>query len=163
LVWAACSTGGFRWADRTSPATPFSIRALQDENSTADPPFLDPCLPSSGSSLVEGKEAAGADRDKNRRSRPDFAKVLWSTRAGDRRLAARPRGVSHEVFDHTSIIKTCLVRFCRRDDGFIPDMGARVSAANHLRVLLDKAVQIARPPEAALKKLAKASAQAAVP
>jgi hypothetical protein len=65
-------------------------------------------------------------------------------------------GVSHEVFDHTSIIKTCLVRFCRRDDGFIPDMGARVSAANHLRVLLDKAVQIARPREAALKKLASA-------
>jgi phospholipase C len=65
-------------------------------------------------------------------------------------------GVSHEVFDHTSIIKTCLVRFCRRDDGFIPDMGARVSAANHFGVLLDKAVQIARPDEAALKKLASA-------
>lgn len=38
-------------------------------------------------------------------------------------------------FDHTSIIKTLLLRFCQRD-GEIPDMGARVSGANHLGVLL---------------------------
>jgi phospholipase C len=43
--------------------------------------------------------------------------------------------VSHEVFDHTSIIKTCLVRFCRRDRR-IPDLGARVTSAQHLGVLL---------------------------
>jgi phospholipase C len=36
------------------------------------------------------------------------------------------------VFDHTSLIKTILERFCRRDDGTIPHMGARVDAANHL-------------------------------
>ena len=35
-------------------------------------------------------------------------------------------------FDHTSIIKTILLRFCRRADGSIPDMGKRVMAANHL-------------------------------
>jgi phospholipase C len=72
-------------------------------------------------------------------------------------LVVSPRvraGVSHEVFDHTSIIKTCLVRFCRRENGLIPDMGARVSAANHLGVLLDRKVQIARPDESALLKLA---------
>jgi phospholipase C len=65
-------------------------------------------------------------------------------------------GVSHEVFDHTSIIKTCLVRFCRREGELVPDMGARVRAATHLGVLLDKAVQIARPDEATLQQLASA-------
>jgi len=47
-----------------------------------------------------------------------------------------PRSVSHEVFDHTSIIKTILTRFCADADGAIPDMGARVAAANHLGSLL---------------------------
>ena len=45
-------------------------------------------------------------------------------------------GVSHTLFDHTSIIKTALLRFCRQADGTIPDMGARVAAANHLGGLL---------------------------
>ena len=45
-------------------------------------------------------------------------------------------GVSHTLFDHTSIIKTILLRFCRQPDGTIPDMGARVAAANHLGGLL---------------------------
>ena len=40
--------------------------------------------------------------------------------------------VSTTVFDHTSIIKTILARFCRRADGTVPDMGARVRAAQHL-------------------------------
>jgi phospholipase C len=62
-------------------------------------------------------------------------------------------GVSHEVFDHTSLIKTFLARFCRSADGLIPDMGARVSAANHLGVLLDKAVQLTRPDEGTLQAL----------
>ena len=44
--------------------------------------------------------------------------------------------VSHMTFDHTSIIKTILLRFCRRADGSIPDMGARVMSANHLGHLL---------------------------
>jgi phospholipase C len=64
--------------------------------------------------------------------------------------------VSHEVFDHTSIIKTCLVRFCRNEERLIPDLGARVRAANHLGLLLDKAVRIARPDEATLQQLASA-------
>jgi phospholipase C len=42
------------------------------------------------------------------------------------------QSVSNTVYDHTSIIKTILLRFCRRSDGTIPDMGARVNAANHL-------------------------------
>jgi phospholipase C len=67
--------------------------------------------------------------------------------------------VSHDVFDHTSIIKTCLARFCRRADGFIPDMGARVRAANHLGVLLDKEVQLARPDDASLEELASSLAR----
>jgi phospholipase C len=62
--------------------------------------------------------------------------------------------VSHEVFDHTSIIKTVLARFCRNADGLIPDMGARVSAANHLGVLLDESVQLRRPDEGTLQALA---------
>jgi phospholipase C len=64
--------------------------------------------------------------------------------------------VSHEVFDHTSIIKTCLARFCRRDETLIPDMGARVRAANHLGVLLDREVKIGRPDDASLERLASA-------
>jgi phospholipase C len=62
--------------------------------------------------------------------------------------------VSHEMFDHTSIIKTALARFCRNADGLIPDMGARVNAANHLGALLDKAVQLPRPDEEMLQILA---------
>jgi phospholipase C len=41
-------------------------------------------------------------------------------------------GVVTNLFDHTSIIKTILLRFCRRADGSIPNMGKRVMAANHL-------------------------------
>jgi phospholipase C len=40
--------------------------------------------------------------------------------------------VTKTVFDHTSIIKTILARFCRKSDGTVPDMGARVRAAHHL-------------------------------
>jgi len=48
--------------------------------------------------------------------------------------------VEHEtIFDHTSIIKTILARFCRLD-GAIPDMGRRVSAANHLGGLLTRSI-----------------------
>ena len=45
------------------------------------------------------------------------------------------RSFSHETFDHTSIIKTILLRFARKG-GTIPDMGKRVSNAQHLGVLL---------------------------
>ena len=43
-----------------------------------------------------------------------------------------PGSVSSMTFDHTSIIKTILLRFCRNVAGAIPDMGRRVTAANHL-------------------------------
>jgi phospholipase C len=66
--------------------------------------------------------------------------------------------VSHELFDHTSIIKTCLARFCRREGGLIPDMGARVSAANHLGVVLERDLASPRPDEATLQELASALA-----
>ena len=39
--------------------------------------------------------------------------------------------VSNVLYDHTSIIKTILLRFCTKN-GQIPDMGARVNNANHL-------------------------------
>ncbi len=44
--------------------------------------------------------------------------------------------VSSTIFDHTSIIKTILLKFCQKPDGTIPDMGARVTSANHLGSLL---------------------------
>lgn len=47
-----------------------------------------------------------------------------------------PGSVSHTDFDHTSIIKTILLRFCREPDGSIPNMGSRVANANHLGDLL---------------------------
>lgn len=47
-----------------------------------------------------------------------------------------PGSVCHQVFDHASIIKTILQRFCRGADGALPDMGARVAAANSLATAL---------------------------
>jgi phospholipase C len=44
--------------------------------------------------------------------------------------------VSHTVFDHTSILKTILLRFCRQKDGSIPHMSKRVDAATPLSILL---------------------------
>ncbi|HWM13111.1 MAG TPA: alkaline phosphatase family protein [Gaiellaceae bacterium] len=75
------------------------------------------------------------------------------TAADDRRLMRRygvrvpalvvspyvERGVSHAVYDHTSIIKTILLRFCKRPDTVAKSMGARVAAANHLGSLLTRA------------------------
>jgi phospholipase C len=42
------------------------------------------------------------------------------------------------LFDHTTIIKTILLRFCCEGDQ-IPDMGARVTTAHHLGGLLSRA------------------------
>ena len=47
--------------------------------------------------------------------------------------------VSKMVFDHTSIVKTILLRFCRDGaDDSIPHMSKRVDAANHLGHLLTR-------------------------
>jgi phospholipase C len=51
--------------------------------------------------------------------------------------------VSNVVYDHTSVIKTILLRFCAKN-GRIPDMGARVNHANHLGGCLT--LETARPP-----------------
>jgi phospholipase C len=53
--------------------------------------------------------------------------------------------VSSTVFDHTSIIKSILLRFCQKPDGSIPDMGARVTHSNHLGSLLTLATARAAP------------------
>jgi phospholipase C len=45
-----------------------------------------------------------------------------------------------ELFDHTSILKTILLRFCRKGDGSIPDLGKRVTSANHLGYALTEPV-----------------------
>lgn len=45
--------------------------------------------------------------------------------------------VSHETFDHTSILATILRRFCRNGDQ-LPDMGARTTNALHLGSLLTR-------------------------
>jgi phospholipase C len=47
-----------------------------------------------------------------------------------------PASVHHGVLDHTSIIKTILMRFCRSATGDIPDMGRRVNAATHVGAAL---------------------------
>jgi phospholipase C len=57
------------------------------------------------------------------------------------------REVSHTPFDHTSIIKTILLRFCQRNDGTIPDMGARVHAANDLGHVLTAETPRPAPPQ----------------
>jgi phospholipase C len=61
--------------------------------------------------------------------------------------------VSSEVYDHTSIIKTILLRFCRKPDGSIPDMGARVASANHLGGLLTLGRARPKPKPPALRPL----------
>ncbi|HEV2713289.1 MAG TPA: alkaline phosphatase family protein [Gaiellaceae bacterium] len=71
-----------------------------------------------------------------------------------------PRGaVSSELYDHTSIIKTILLRFCRRADGSIPDMGARVAAANHLGGLLTLRRPRPKPKVPALSPLIRLASQ----
>lgn len=50
-------------------------------------------------------------------------------------------------FDHTSIIKTILMRFCRDENGQIPVMTARVAAAEHLGHLLAEQGQPAGVPD----------------
>jgi phospholipase C len=66
--------------------------------------------------------------------------------------------VSSEPYDHTSIIKTILLRFCRKADGSIPDMGARVAGASHLGGLLSLGTARAAPKPATLKPLINAAA-----
>jgi phospholipase C len=63
-----------------------------------------------------------------------------------------PGSTSNLVFDHTSIIKTILTRFCRRATG-ISDMGLRVDAAQTLAPLLTRATPRAPEPEAAYAHL----------
>ena len=48
----------------------------------------------------------------------------------------QPGKPCHALFDHASIVKTILVRFCRDARGTIPNMGKRVNAANHLGLAL---------------------------
>jgi phospholipase C len=62
---------------------------------------------------------------------------------------ARRMSVSNTLFDHTSIIKTILLRFCRGADGRIPNMGARVSKANHLGSILTLPTARTPTPQAA--------------
>jgi phospholipase C len=69
-----------------------------------------------------------------------------------------PRSVSHVRFDHTSLIKTILLRFCRRRNGSIPDMGRRVAAANHLGEVLTAAKGRKAPKQADYQHLIDASA-----
>jgi phospholipase C len=55
-----------------------------------------------------------------------------------------PGSVSSMIFDHTSLIKTILLRFCCDAAGNIPDMGSRVGHANHLGSVLTR-MSIATP------------------
>ena len=54
--------------------------------------------------------------------------------------------ISSTVFDHTSIIKTILLRFAQDSNNNIPDMGTRVNRATHLGSLLT--LDSPRPPVA---------------
>jgi phospholipase C len=53
--------------------------------------------------------------------------------------------VAKTVFDHTSIVKTILLRFC--SEGSVPDMGRRVAAANHLGEALTATSARPAPPQ----------------
>ncbi|MFQ5675933.1 MAG: alkaline phosphatase family protein, partial [bacterium] len=68
--------------------------------------------------------------------RPDFRKYGCRVPALVVSPWVKKGGVSHTVFDHTSILRTILLRFCRSADGSVPSMGARVDNANDLGSLL---------------------------
>jgi len=85
-----------------------------------------------------------------------------------------PRSVTNTVFDHTSIIKTILLRFCPQALDRPPDstdplwrfhpaqpqyLGERVARANHLGELLTRDVHRPAPPRDALLQRASARAQ----
>jgi len=55
-----------------------------------------------------------------------------------RRSTARDSEGERILFDHTSIIKTILLRHCLDGEGRIPDMGKRVNQANHLGQVLSE-------------------------
>jgi phospholipase C len=69
---------------------------------------------------------------------------------------AAPGSVCSTLFDHTSIIKSILLRFCQNSTGAIPDMGKRVSAANHLGSALPQPTPAAPPDVSTLVALAAA-------
>jgi phospholipase C len=71
----------------------------------------------------------------------------------------KQRSVSSTVFDHTSIIKTILTRFCANAKGEIPDMGARVNAARHLGELLSEDQARPAPAQADYQPLIDAAAR----
>jgi phospholipase C len=55
-------------------------------------------------------------------------------------LVVGPRvrqGVSHQLFDHTALIKTVLTRFAADPDHAIAQMGVRVQYSSHLGALLE--------------------------
>jgi phospholipase C len=54
-------------------------------------------------------------------------------------------GVSHTVFDHTTLLKTILLRFCKEPEAAIKAMGNRVTHANHLGHLLTRSTARPRP------------------
>ena len=64
-----------------------------------------------------------------------------------------PKKHSHTVFDHTSIIKTALLRFCgSQAEKCIETMGPRVAQANHLGDLLTREDTPRKPPHLDDKK-----------
>ncbi len=64
------------------------------------------------------------------------------------------------VFDHASLLKTILLRFCSAD-GQIPDMGKRVANASHIGEVLALSLPRAAPPipDAVVQALAQRQAQ----
>jgi phospholipase C len=91
--------------------------------------------------------AADDDFAETRRHGPRVPAFVISPWVGERQVA-------HTVFDHTTIIKTILARFCRnRDGGTVPDMGARVRAASHLGGLLTRQAARAAIPRSQYQSL----------
>jgi phospholipase C len=70
---------------------------------------------------------------------PAFIVSPWAARG--KAYGSRSHGLqsTRVVFDHTSILRTILRRFCTPQGGATPDMTARVDAANDLGALLTEA------------------------
>jgi phospholipase C len=64
-----------------------------------------------------------------------------------------PHNVSHEMFDHTSLINTILTRFAANPEEAIGQMGGRVTHAKHLGVLLADQPRTDLPEPTSVRKL----------
>jgi phospholipase C len=115
-------------------------------NSDPNSPKYDPkCDPNSPQyDLAQDVPSAGGPQDDN----PSFARYGVRVPAFVISAWAQRGGVSNETFDHTSILRTILLRFCSPAGQTAPSMGKRTDTASDLGSLLSGEIVRDQPPQA---------------